>query len=751
MKRVASFVLFAGIALMAALLVYSSLKRREAEVAKSAGHQGKPLEKGKRTPEPRAAVEPPPPIKEKIVLRGVHFGPNKAIIRPGDAAVLNETANTLKAHPNLSLHVNGYGDQSGSEEYNLRLSQRRSDAVASYLIQQGVSPNRLIARGYGKSDFVASNDTDEGKTENRRVELVPVSSSASSAPPAMVSGYWSPWIADMYTKDATSNTLLTNGKPYIVHFDLAAYSYSVSGQEIEIDPQLQKVLTKFAPNVPVTLRVLPVITGRSVKLLSGWPLPNTVLIDVDKLRNPPQARYSNEPLARFAKRSAAASISIHLDAVQTGCSTVSVSIWNEMANRPVDNVGIRLAVADSEGKAPVCYSGSETPVVYGHLSSLFDQEPGHRVDAALHIFGIDNEDFAVFKTRDKDFLVWKLRQPILGCIDNPAALPRSVISANGKRSYADLYLEFTKDIFASEDPKGNASALAALDQIRSIANKKENPAFFGRLVDSNGRPFILPLGLIALDNTGKSALGSKCQIVQPLPEEQPVRKAKCIDTWRLVLPVLITDGKSSTNTPMPSVSSIVPDLSSDRIKTLENWPEFDLYMNSVLAAGPLPAPVSSTYTPEVPEGLLLLAHQDNEIISFLPGGTPPHAQASDLHRSYASGSIAILFVCGTGLFDYGHGNPDISWIDQLNRKGVSTIIVSPFSIPLDDGTALARRLADEINRLDPKKGVTSLSELWSAAFAENASKTRPVADDADLGIVSEFVTAGDSDVKFCGR
>ena len=116
---------------------------------------------------------PPPPVRQKLVLRGVHFDFNKSKIRPGDAAVLDEAASTLKANPNVTINVNGYCDAIGGEEYNLKLSDRRSEAVVNYLVKAGIPSNQLIPHGYGKTDFVATNDTDEGRAQNRRVELVP--------------------------------------------------------------------------------------------------------------------------------------------------------------------------------------------------------------------------------------------------------------------------------------------------------------------------------------------------------------------------------------------------------------------------------------------------------------------------------------------------------------------------------------------------------------------------------------------------
>jgi outer membrane protein OmpA-like peptidoglycan-associated protein len=127
-------------------------------------------------PAPIAApAPPPPPPAERIVLRGVHFDFNKATIRPDAVPILDEAAEILGKHPNVAVDVNGYCDAVGSYAYNLNLSQRRAAAVASYLESKGIASDRLISHGYGKTDFVASNATAEGRAQNRRVELVPTS------------------------------------------------------------------------------------------------------------------------------------------------------------------------------------------------------------------------------------------------------------------------------------------------------------------------------------------------------------------------------------------------------------------------------------------------------------------------------------------------------------------------------------------------------------------------------------------------
>ena len=107
------------------------------------------------------------------MLRGVHFDFDRARIRPDAMPILDEAADILKQHPNVNIDVNGYCDAIGGVAYNLRLSQRRADAVVGYLESKGIAGGRLTPHGYGKTDFIATNANAEGRAQNRRVELVP--------------------------------------------------------------------------------------------------------------------------------------------------------------------------------------------------------------------------------------------------------------------------------------------------------------------------------------------------------------------------------------------------------------------------------------------------------------------------------------------------------------------------------------------------------------------------------------------------
>jgi outer membrane protein OmpA-like peptidoglycan-associated protein len=91
---------------------------------------------------------------------------------PGARERLAKVSGIVLAYPSLRIAVEGHTDSIGSDEYNFSLSERRAEAVRAYFIQQGIASDEVTARGYGKSVPIASNDTPEGRQQNRRVELV---------------------------------------------------------------------------------------------------------------------------------------------------------------------------------------------------------------------------------------------------------------------------------------------------------------------------------------------------------------------------------------------------------------------------------------------------------------------------------------------------------------------------------------------------------------------------------------------------
>lgn len=107
------------------------------------------------------------------VIRGVNFEFDSAVLTAESKEILKDTATALKSmsDPNLLVEIGGHTDGQGSESYNRRLSQARAESVRQYLIVRGVPPDQLTAKGYGASQPLTDNDSEEGRAENRRVEF----------------------------------------------------------------------------------------------------------------------------------------------------------------------------------------------------------------------------------------------------------------------------------------------------------------------------------------------------------------------------------------------------------------------------------------------------------------------------------------------------------------------------------------------------------------------------------------------------
>lgn len=133
-------------------------------------HRGCPL------PVYPAATKAPEPAPQTEVITlsdagDVLFDFDKSDLTPAATAQLDTLMDKLRNADVVSIKVIGHTDSKGSDAYNQALSERRASSVASYLLSQGLAPNKLTSEGRGESEPVADNATDEGRAQNRRVEL----------------------------------------------------------------------------------------------------------------------------------------------------------------------------------------------------------------------------------------------------------------------------------------------------------------------------------------------------------------------------------------------------------------------------------------------------------------------------------------------------------------------------------------------------------------------------------------------------
>lgn len=107
-----------------------------------------------------------------LTLDSFLFETDSSTLKPGAYRGLEKLSGYLKQNPDANIVIEGHTDNTGSAEYNLDLSRQRADAVARALRSQGVQSNRIETRGHGEGYPVASNDTQAGRLQNRRVEIV---------------------------------------------------------------------------------------------------------------------------------------------------------------------------------------------------------------------------------------------------------------------------------------------------------------------------------------------------------------------------------------------------------------------------------------------------------------------------------------------------------------------------------------------------------------------------------------------------
>jgi outer membrane protein OmpA-like peptidoglycan-associated protein len=135
-------------------------------------------------PAPTPAPPPPPPpapprAREIFTLHGVHFEFDKAVLTKSAKDTLGVAVRYLKEHGDVRVEVQGHTDAKGSEEYNMKLGDRRAEAVKAYLVSQGIAASRISTKSFGKSQPVAPNeingkDNPKGRAENRRSVIIEV-------------------------------------------------------------------------------------------------------------------------------------------------------------------------------------------------------------------------------------------------------------------------------------------------------------------------------------------------------------------------------------------------------------------------------------------------------------------------------------------------------------------------------------------------------------------------------------------------
>jgi outer membrane protein OmpA-like peptidoglycan-associated protein len=183
--------------------------------------------------------------KGHVAIYGILFDLDKASLKPESEKPLREIVKLMQKYPGLKLELQGHTDNQGSAGYNLELSQRRAEAVKAYLVASRINDSRLLAKGYGFSKPVASNDTEEGRAKNRRVELVKKEAFGASQVGQKPSG-------DKRPSNVSNNEFATL-------VDAAVRTNSM-GDKIAAVESLKKAILSIWDDVPLTARNIRLVS-----------------------------------------------------------------------------------------------------------------------------------------------------------------------------------------------------------------------------------------------------------------------------------------------------------------------------------------------------------------------------------------------------------------------------------------------------------------------------------------------------------
>ncbi|KYK23508.1 hypothetical protein AYK24_07385 [Thermoplasmatales archaeon SG8-52-4] len=108
----------------------------------------------------------------KIIANGIRFDVNKSTLKPESMGIINEIYALMEEHPDLKFSVEGHTDSDGETDFNQQLSEQRAETIKNKLMEMGIKPDRLSAKGFGETIPISDNTSPEGKANNRRVEFV---------------------------------------------------------------------------------------------------------------------------------------------------------------------------------------------------------------------------------------------------------------------------------------------------------------------------------------------------------------------------------------------------------------------------------------------------------------------------------------------------------------------------------------------------------------------------------------------------
>jgi len=580
----------------------------------------------------------------------------------------------------------------------------------------------------------------------------PVSQDSASTLP------WASWNSITQSKDDGSvvEAPLEIGQKYDVRFDL---TLGAIGTKINstVDPNAKDILRRLKGKHP-TLFAVPVLSGDELKLLTGTP-PLAFPLDPQRLESG-EPRKNGESDLDYLRRISAATITIPVHAVNAGCAFLGLSLWtatddNLRPNTPFDFILRRVPVGDGPSRC------GEVGLLQSGLPASFINRAGVTVDASLHIFQLptgapqgqpQRYSQAVYVDLSGKPLTWRLAADLASYVAEPKTyLSRQLHWALQLNDYRPMRAELTKIIFPSTDD----AAVRALNSMKALAARADSRpvTVYASLVGDDGWPQVFPIGLVNGDD--EKALGSRITFVEPLKQENTA-DARCVSRWTFFLPpkLLPDNGFACSVNDAELLKETVPshtgaaEANADVGQDLSTimWNRLMIYFGVEKQAQN--AAANKGVDGDSPEGLLLLAHQGNGVLSFNPDGEPGIKSLDVHHPKYQAGSMGVLVACEGS--SSGAASADLDWLTTFNKLNMDVILVSPFSLPIGVGGCFARRWRAALEEARKNPTPVTIAEIYRSVLKQMAAELTEADDQEVLNAAYQFVLTGNAQLPVCG-
>jgi Carboxypeptidase regulatory-like domain/Leucine rich repeat/Leucine Rich Repeat len=572
-------------------------------------------------------------------------------------------------------------------------------------------------------------------------EAVEVSSPASI--PEELGPWWNHWITKDGLPEASQATMLETGQEYTFYLELspAAQKDVANGeQSAEVTQALRDYLTRLKmTGVSETFLFVRInVIGRALALTervdpvaswtrtAGWipqfdtAAAGVLSLDLDKLTA--DSKNAGPDISQSFR---AGAIRFGVKALDHGCAAIAVSIWDQTRSLPLDHI-VRIVSVGTQTK---CSSGGNSEQVTPGTFSLPAKEIAPDVSLQVFEYKVNGD------SRSAAFMA--LRTPSGPCESFHWASDSSVIdqilhSQNFRTVlgqarlteglYSSVGEQLVDAFFPSRHSLGGCGSADAFNALKVLSQQRDL-RLYARISDTDERLVIVPLGLLAMfTDGGQRVFAHDIRVFQPIAR-QTLGPTECVKNWMFVLPSNL-DGinPGDSRLDLPNV------LGSDP-RVVRSKQDF------------LTRLVDAEDETETPNGLLLLAHHQDGVLTFsAPGDSIGYTR---FDRSVGSGSIAILSACETTNL-----TESTKLINRLNTDGVDAFVAASFELDISFGINFAFNFAETIAQ---EGGNTiTLDKTFEKAMAQTVTyESKTTSPERARGMSLELVLAGNPELTIC--